>query len=98
MFSCLIPIVGFCVREIVFVVLFLEPCLAGVIQVSREMPCISRFERGVEKFFGSQIQEQISEGTVECSGCPALPLFDSVKKFPEAASYAKGGAALREAG
>ena len=59
MFSCLIPIMGFCVKEIVLVVLFLEPCLAGVTEVSREMPCLSRFERGVEQFFVSQIQEQI---------------------------------------
>ena len=60
MFSCLIPIVGFRVREIVLVELFLEPCLAEVTKVSQEMPCLSQFERErVEEFFGSQIQEQI---------------------------------------
>ena len=39
---------------------FLEPCLAGAIEVSREMPYLSQFEReGVEEFFGSHILEQI---------------------------------------
>ena len=59
MFSCLIDMVGFRVREIVLV-LFLEPCLVGVTEVSQEMPCLSWFEiEGIEEFFGSQIQEQI---------------------------------------
>ena len=50
---------GFCVREIVLVVFFLEPCLAGVSEVSQEIPASVEEEReeGVEQLFRSQIQE-----------------------------------------
>ena len=60
MFSCLIPIVGFCIREIVLVVLFLEPCLARVIEVSREMPYLSWFEREerVEEFLDHKFRSR----------------------------------------
>ena len=77
MFLCLIPVVGFRVREIVLITPFLEPCVTGVTEVLWEMPCLSRFEReGIEEFFRSQIQEQILRewwSTVDVQG--PLSLF-----------------------